>query len=205
VRTGRRREVSRQLRRRRTWAAAAALASGALAVGLGSCGVPGESAAHRIEPADVPFDLLTDETSTTLVTASRATNAYLIAEDRLVAVDRSVPKDSTLADLLQQLVAGPTEVEQSLGITSAVPAGTIESVNITRGIAEVDLTAAFGDIRSGEQIFALGQIVYTLTGQPGIGGVRFSVEGEEVQIPVGEGPASDDPLARDDFSALEPA
>lgn len=191
-------------RRGRPWVAAVVLVLGALVAGLAACGVAAEPKAHRIEPEDVPFDLLSDETTTTVADTGRTTSAYLIAKDHLVPVDRKVADDATLADLLQQLVSGPTEVEQSLGITSAVPAGTISSVDISRGIAEVDLSTAFGDIRSGEQIFALGQIVYTLTGQPGIGGVRFSLEGKDVSVPVGDGTTTDDPLARDDFEALAP-
>ena len=89
--------------------------------------------------------------------------------------------------------------------STAVPAGTLAAVDTSRGIAEVDLAASFGDIRSREQILALGQIVYTLTGQPGIGGVRFTVEGKEVTVPLSDGTLSDDPLSRDDFKAIAPA
>lgn len=170
-----------------------------------SCGVSAESSAHRIEPTDVPFGLLDDEPTTTSVESGRVTNVYLLTEDRLVPVERTVPKSSELADLLEVVVAGPSEVEQSLGITSAIPAGTVASVSSSRGIAEVDLTAAFGDVRSREQLLALGQIVYTLTGQPGIGGVRFTLEGEEIAVPLADGTLSDDPLSRDDFAALAPA
>jgi Sporulation and spore germination len=170
-----------------------------------ACGVSPDSSASRIEPTDVPFGLLDDEPTTTSVGSGRVTNVYLLTEDRLVAVERTVPKENDLADLLEVVVSGPSEVEQSLGITSAIPAGTVASVTSSRGIAEVDLTAAFGDVRSREQLLALGQIVYTLTGQPGIGGVRFTLEGEEITVPLADGTLSDDPLARDDFEALQPA
>ena len=88
--------------------------------------------------------------------------------------------------------------------SSSFPSGSVSSVDASRGIAEVDLSSSFGDIRSGDQILALGQIVYTLTGQPGIGGVRFTVEGEPVTVPLSDGTLSDDPLSRDDFKALAP-
>lgn len=185
------------------------LALAALAVVLGasvlaSCGVSSQDRATRIEPDDVPFGLLEDQPTTTAVDAGRTTAVYLLSSDQLVPVDRRVPSDATLEDLLGQVITGPTEVEQSLGITTAVPAGTLASVDTSRGIAEVDLTSAFGDIRSREQIFALGQIVYTLTGQPGIGGVSFTVEGEDVTVPLSDGSSSDDPLSRDDFEAIAP-
>ncbi|MCU1370963.1 MAG: hypothetical protein JWO77_2157 [Ilumatobacteraceae bacterium] len=171
---------------------------------LSACGVSSQGTATRIEPENVPFGLLDDDTTTTAVEAGRTTSVYLLSEDRLVPVTRSVDDDAALDDLLTQVITGPTEVEQSLGITTAVPAGTLASVDTSRGIAEVDLTSSFGDIRSGEQILALGQIVYTLTGQPGIGGVRFTVEGKEVKVPLSEGSPNDDPLSRDDFEAIAP-
>ena len=171
---------------------------------LAACGVTSESDATRIEPGDVPFGLLEDQPTTTEVEAGKTATIYLLTADRLVGVDRSVPADATLEDLLGQVITGPTEVEQTLGITTAVPSGTLASVDTSRGIAEVDLAAAFGDIRSREQILALGQIVYTLTGQPGIGGVRFTVEGEAVTVPLSDGTLSDDPLSRDDFEGIAP-
>ncbi|WP_421117925.1 GerMN domain-containing protein [Aquihabitans daechungensis] len=184
-------------------ACAAALAA-VLVAALAGCGVTSQGRATRIEPEDVPFGLLEDQPTTTSFEAGKTATMYLLSDDRLVAVDRSVPEDGGLVDLLGQVITGPSEVEQSLGITTAVPAGTIASVDTSRGIAEVDLTSSFGDIRSREQILALGQIVFTLTGQPGIGGVRFTVEGEDVIVPLSDGTLSDDPLSRDDFEAVAP-
>lgn len=195
--------MSGALARRRAWLVVI-VAVAAMAVALGSCGVSSQGQATRIEPEDVPFGLLDDQTTTTSVEAGRAATVYLRTADRLVAIDRSVPADAGLEDLLQQVIAGPTEVEESLGITSAVPAGTIASVDTGGGIAEVDLASSFGDIRSRDQILALGQIVYTLTGQPGIGGVRFTVEGEDVTVPLSDDTSSDEPLTRDDFDAVAP-
>ena len=171
---------------------------------LAACGVSSQGDATRIEPEDVPFGLLEDEPTTTAVEAGRTTTVYLISEDRLVPVDRRVDDDAGLEELLRRIISGPTEVEQTLGITTAVPAGTLESVDTSRGIAEVDLAASFGELRGGEQILALGQIVYTLTGQPGIGGVRFTVEGKEVTLPLSDGAPNDDPLSRDDFAPIAP-
>lgn len=183
---------------------AAVIAAVVAVSAMAGCGVSSQGRATRIEPEDVPFGLLEDQPTTTVVEEGKTATMYLLSADRLVAVDRSVPTDAGLDDLLGEVIAGPTEVEQSLGITTAVPAGTIASVDTSRGVAEVDLTASFGDVRSREQILALGQIVYTLTGQPGIGGVRFTVEGKDVTVPLSDGSLSDDPLSRDDFKAVAP-
>lgn len=185
-------------------AGAALLVALLAAWALAACGVTSQDTATRIDPDDVPFGLLDDQPTTTVVTAGKTTTVYLLSEDRLIPVERSVASDASLGDLLRQVTAGPTEVEQTLGITSAVPSGSVASVDASRGIAEVDLASSFGDIRSGDQILALGQIVYTLTGQPGIGGVRFTVEGEDVTVPLSDGRPSDEALSRDDFKAIAP-
>ncbi|MCB0958233.1 MAG: GerMN domain-containing protein [Acidimicrobiales bacterium] len=182
----------------------AAVVAAVLLGAAASCGVPAEDEANRVDPASVPFGLLEDATTTTVADAGTEATIYLAARDRLVAVDRTVADDASLADLLEQVVAGPTEVERTLGITSAVPAGTVASVGQARGTARVDLTEAFGDVRSDEQFLALGQLVYTLTGQPGIGGVEFTLEGEPVSVPLPDGTATAQPVSRDDFSTVAP-
>ncbi|MEZ5180977.1 MAG: GerMN domain-containing protein [Acidimicrobiales bacterium] len=168
------------------------------------CGAAPEDEANRVDPASVPFGLLEEATTTTVADADTDVAIYLAARDRLVAVDRTVADDASLADLLELVVAGPSEVERTLGITSAVPAGTVAAVAQARGTARVDLTEAFGDVRSDEQFLALGQLVYTLTGQPGIGGVEFTLEGEPVSVPLPDGTTTAQPVSRDDFSTVSP-
>lgn len=192
---------------RRPWRALAAAAlAGAVALGVGACGISSQDEAERIDPKTVPFDLLDEGTTTTKpADAGRRTTVYLLSKDRMVPVERTVPTDADLGDLLEQLVAGPSKQERSLGITSAVTAGTIGSVSAKRGVAEVDLTSSFGDVRPADQLFALAQIVYTLTGQPGIGAVQFSVEGDRVDVPLADGTRTDGPLARDDLASVAPS
>ena len=189
--------------RRAPAAAAVAPVVGVLA--LAACGVSPEPKANEIPADDVPFGLLDDEPTTTIAAAGRTASVFLVTEDRLVAVERTIAEDADLGDILEQVTSGPSEVEQSLGITTAVPGGTIKAVDVERGVAEVDLAASFGDIRSRDQLLALGQIVYTLTEQPGVGGVRFTLEGKPVSVPLADGTLSEDALSRDDFEALAPA
>ncbi|MFN8017418.1 MAG: GerMN domain-containing protein [Acidimicrobiales bacterium] len=178
----------------------------AVALGTAGCGISSQDRADRIDRKTVPFGLLDEGTTTTKpADAGRKATVFLLSKDRLVPVERTVPTDAELADLLEQVVSGPTRQERSLGITSAVTPGTIGSVSARRGIAEVDLTSSFGDVRPADQLFALAQIVYTLTGQPGIGAVQFSVEGERVSVPLADGTQTDGPLARDDLASVAPA
>jgi spore germination protein GerM len=177
------------------------LAAGALVV---ACGIEPEQEANRIDPTNVPFGLLDAEPTTTVAEGRRAL-VYLVADERLIPVERSVSDDGTLAELLELVVSGPTDPERALGITSVVPTGSLATVDEGRGIAQVDLTAGFGDVRTDEQLLALGQIVFTLTQQPGIGGVEFSLEGEPVEVPLVDGELSDGPVSRDDLSSVAPA
>jgi spore germination protein GerM len=59
-------------------------------------------------------------------------------------------------------------------------------------------------VRTDEQLLALGQLVFTLTDQPGIGGVEFSLEGEPVDVPLADGTTQDGPVSRDDLPEVAP-
>lgn len=188
--------------RARRGALAGALLSVVLAAA--ACGVSPQDEAVRIAPESVPFGLLEATPSTTEVPAGRTVTVHLLARERLVPVERTIADDASLADLLELVISGPTDVERSLGITSAVPAGTVSSVRVEGGVATVDLTASFGEIRTADQLLALGQLVYTLTDQPGIGAVGFTVEGEPIRAPLADGSGDDAPLSRDDLTAIAP-
>ncbi len=44
----------------------------------------------------------------------------------------------------------------------------------------------------------------TATARPGVGQVRFTLEGLPVQVPTADGTIASDPLSRDDYLALLP-
>lgn len=171
---------------------------------LGGCGISAESDVNKIKPQDVPFDLLLADV-TAVPETGIPVQVYLLSGDRLLTVDRTADSADSLADVVRLTVDGPTDEERLLGITSAIPTGTVGLVSTSRGVAEVDLNASFGELRSSDQVLALGQIVYGLTALPGIGAVAFTLEGEPISVPRTDGTASDEPLSRDDFLALKPA
>jgi hypothetical protein len=178
------------------------LSAAVLVVVLAGCGIASETDANRVAPDEVPFGLLDDQVTTTIASGTTEP-VYLVTNDRLVPVDRTVPVGGELTDLLELVIDGPSGVEEELGITTALPAGTVGSAREARGVAVVDLTAEFGDIRSADQPLALAQIVYTLTAQPGIGAVRFTLEGQDVDVPLPDG-TSAATLARDDLETFAP-
>lgn len=172
---------------------------------LAGCGVGAEDRVHRIAPDEVPFGLLDPPASTEARSAGRSAGLYLVLDDRLALVERRVDPDAGLTDLLEALSAGPTEVEQSSGLESLLPPGQVVDVVTERGVARVDLQPTFGDLRAQVQTLAIAQIVFTLTGQSGIGRVGFTIEGEPVEVPRADGALTTEPVARDDFSELAPA
>jgi spore germination protein GerM len=186
----------------RSSAVAALLAVVVLA--LAACGVGSQPDATPIDREAVPFGLLEPASTTTSVPAGRTTSVYLVSGDRLLRVDRSIPAAASPADLVELVVAGPSEVERAFGVTTALPAGSVARVGASRGAAEVELSSGFSEVRGDEQLLALAQIVYTLTEQPGIGGVRFTLGDEPIRIPTEDGVRGDGFLSRDDLSALGP-
>jgi spore germination protein GerM len=186
------------------WRRIAAAALVALGVAVG-CGIDAEREANRVPPTEVPFGLLDQQaTTSTEAPSGRTATVYLVAEERLVDIDRPVADGAGLSDLLELVVDGPSDTERVLGVTTAIPEGAVAAVSSSRGLAEVDLTAEFGEIRSADQLLALAQIVYTLTAQPGIGGVNFTLEGEDVDVPLGDGAVGTEALTREDLRSLAP-
>jgi spore germination protein GerM len=116
---------------------------------------------------------------------------------------------ASLEDALREWLGGLTPSEIDLGITTEVPTGAeLNGVEVSDGVATVDLSPEFGD---GESIFSmrarLAQLVYTISGyDPGITGVRLELDGTPVMVFVfsGEALVLDDPMTRASFEDLLP-
>ena len=189
------------LRRRARIGVVAVLAA---AVGASGCGISREEEAVRVPADDVPFGLLADPTPPATATRGQEVEVFLVSEDRLARVERLLPAGSGLADIIAVLSAGPSEAEGSLGLSSSLPSGQVDDVTSARGVALVDLQPSFADLRQRDQAMAIAQIVFTLTGRPGIGRVSFTLGGGAVEVPRGDGALTTDAVARDDFPALGP-
>lgn len=190
------------VRRARVVAAALGVAS-ILAAG---CGIPedGEPRSFRIgnfvselEAAELegrdPDDTLGTEAAT----------IYLIQGDRLVERSRSVA-DNAPTDVITQLLFGPTEEELDSSIRSALSAGArLLGVTMDDGIATIDIGTPFTDVeQTYEIISALGQLVFTATGVPGVVAVKLALDGEIVPAPTESGETIRSPLTRADYDGL---
>lgn len=194
---------------RRTTALTAPALVLALAL-VAACGVPTDSSATVADPDDVPFDLL-DTGTTTTAAPTAGTPAgpavrlcFVLDGAGVVPVSRARDEIPGAADdLVDVLAAVPTEAETQRGLSSALPEPSPAiGVAVQGGVAVVDLDATFSDLSADQQLLAVAQVVCTLTDQPGVGQVRFTLEGERIEVPRGDGALTASPVTRDDYADL---
>lgn len=178
----------------------------ALAAG---CGIPPDDRASLAQPGSVPYDLLGDSPAATATTqASSQTEKatlFLVQGERLAPVQRELPAPVSVESVLQALAAGPTTTEVQLGLRTALLApGLMRSGGVSGGIATIDLGLPFTEIAGRDQIVALAQIVSTVTGLPGVGRARFTLDGQPVGILRGDGAVTTETVSRDDYATLAP-
>ena len=137
-------------------------------------------------------------------TGSASTRICLVGADDLIhPVDRSVRPGYQPIELVDALTAGPSDAERSFGLTTALAdPGTVTAIDIEGGVATVDLDAALAARPTTDQLTVVTQLVCTLTGQPGIGQVRFTVDRLPIAVPRGDGSSTSDPVSRQDYDSL---
>jgi hypothetical protein len=173
------------------------------------CGVPPDDRASLAQPGSVPYDLLGDSPAATATTqlSSQTEKAtlFLVQGERLAPVQRELPAPVSVESVLQALAAGPTTTEVQLGLrTALLTPGLMRSGGVSGGIATIDLGLPFTEIAGRDQIVALAQIVSTVTGLPGVGRARFTLDGQPVGILRGDGAVTTETVSRDDYATLAP-
>lgn len=88
---------------------------------------------------------------------------YLVdTTGHLAPESRIVPAPPELAEVTQQLLYGPTPIEQSLGYTSAIPTNEIMlSAVVHNGVATINLSESLSSLSTRDQLLAIGQLVLT--------------------------------------------
>jgi len=162
----------------------------------------------------------TAETTTTTVpvgvVAFTEFNVYFLSDEvegpngdaGLVAVRRSQdhtapvedPVRAALFDALTSLVVdGPGDS----GLYSSIPEGIAVGVGVEDGIVTVDLPAAFESGGGSAMMFSrLAQVVFTATQFPELDAMRFSIDGQIVDVITSEGIIVDGPQSRDNYLDL---
>jgi hypothetical protein len=186
----------------------------ALVLALASCGVGAQGNPNLFESDEVPFGLMdTAPVSSTAPTGSNpsltttshsvAYDIYLIRAGVLVAVIRRTTSAPTPADVLAALLEGPTPAEVTAGLRTALTGPDIISrTRSTATIVTVDLARTFNEIPRSDRILALGQITLTLTGQPEVTLIQYTIDNAPIEVPKANGVVTRDPVARADYVSL---
>ena len=119
-----------------------------------------------------------------------------------VKVDRNLPiSSSPMTDVVQALIAGPTEEERQRGLICLIPPGTrMLSATVRGNTAYINFNEEFQFNTFGVEGYAgqLRQIVFTVTEFPNVRDVQILIEGRRVDF-LGEGIWIGSPLSRDMF------
>ncbi len=122
--------------------------------------------------------------------ASTRVAIYLTRGELLRRVHRSVPDTPRIgAEAIKALLAGPTSAEVKAGLGTAIPrSARFRDLRIDGGVAFVDLSREF---ESGGGTLGLtlrlAQVTCTLDQFPGVEGVRFALDGQQVSVFSGNG------------------
>jgi spore germination protein GerM len=156
------------------------------------------SAEGQTNPADLYFTIFTDRRGDELVVVRR----------EVAAGGASTPSPATV---LGNLLDGVADGEQAVGvddpgnIVTKIPAETAlasQPVLDEDGTLTVDLNEAINSAQGDGARLAYGQLVCTATALDEVRDVRFTVEGERVGAPTGEGDNRLEPLSCDDYTNL---
>lgn len=188
----------------------------ALCIVLASCAVPRSGAVDEISSSDIPFGLNSPETSapippTTVVLTSPLTGStfeqadlYFVDGSSLERVRLEIPSPTDLQSVFAALVAGLPDPAHTK-VKTLLPTDFVAVIEVEGGVANVNAKRVYLDsIKPTEQRLAIAQIVLTLTSQPGIGQVTFSVGGKAIGVPRGRGDiaGAGTPVTFDDYKML---
>ena len=178
---------------------------GVLLLLTASCGIPTDDSPRPISRDALPAELIDPAgTSTTVAEAGsdiREATLYLVraeetGDEGLVAVLAEVERPATADDLPAALTtaliaARPDQLGRS-DLVNALPTDAqVRSATVGDDhVLDLDLTN-LGNVQSSLQRLAVAQLVFTLTEliTPRIDAIRFSVDGQQVAVPIEGGVA----------------
>jgi hypothetical protein len=181
---------------------------------LTGCGVPTGGEPSTIAATDVPYGLAEPAPSPTTTpppeAVADASRVHWITDaDTLVPRVRDVSgttRRARLADLLEQLAAGPTGAERDEQLSTALPPEVRLSVTgLDDGTATIDLDASGAAPAGVAGRRAVAQVVLTATSVPGVDAVLLELAGEPIEAPLPDGELTDRPLTAPDYAAATAA
>lgn len=157
-----------------------------------SCSLPTDRSPRSIDPTKVPGVLqpATGAPSVEPGPGSTTIRLYFLNGTKLVPVDRTIRTEAkpNARSALEALLAGPTNDEKALGITSQIPPDTkVLGLELKDGVLTVDLSKEINQVGGTTSKSAYGQLTLTLTSVAGINKVSFLTEGVQVAAPTDKG------------------
>lgn len=181
----------------RTAVIAGLLAVAVLLAVVGGCGVAAQGTPDTVAaPAATP-----SATPRTPVPGSSPVVVYLLRDQRLVAVDRR--GDRRVQTALDLLAAGPSAAEAATGVDTAIAPQAFTVEPDGAGLVVVAVGAEFGELEGRRQLLAAGQVVWTVTGTPGVQRVRLLLDGRPLPTPTDRGLIRAS-VGRSDFRSISP-
>lgn len=168
---------------------------------IAGCGVPAQDEPHAVDLPRSPL-AAAPEDQPSPVAGEVGEVLCLVRDGRLIQAVRRVATAPSVQQQLEELVAGPTSAEQSLGLTTALAHLSLSArPSSGPGIAVEVTEPDEGNARS-DEILAYGQIVCTLTARADVNTVIFTEEGQRLEVPRADGTLTSEPLRGSDYSSL---
>jgi hypothetical protein len=161
----------------------------------------------RSETTDTAPDTTAPDVTTTVEERDVPVRVYLVRDELVGPVGRTVDAPAVLRGALEELFSGPTSTDRARGLTSAVPEGvSVLGASIANGTATVDLSGSFDDGGGSASMFLrLAQLVHTVTQFPGVERLALRLEGRPVTVFSPEGIELPTTLTRADVEEQAPA
>jgi hypothetical protein len=170
---------------------------------LGACGVSAEDEPHAVDLPRRPFTSSSPITGDPGPAGEVAEVLCLVRDGRLVQTVRRIESVPTAQRQADDLVAGPTDAEREMGLTTAL-AGLSLAVEFSNGtsLAQVEVTEADEANARNDEMIAYAQIVCTLTAREDVSSVVFTRGNDRLEVPRADGSLSRGPLYSSDYSSL---
>jgi len=112
-------------------------------------------------------------------------------------------EESFLQVLINILISGPLETEQTEGFTSAIPAGTqLLDVTFAANRVTLDFSGPLSELAEADLIVALAQIIYTVSEGFFIREAIIKIDGQNFDWPRQDGTRTSGPLTIFDYPTV---
>jgi hypothetical protein len=160
------------------------------------CGISSDSSPRALDVSTTTTEPVASPTS-----GLAAAVVYYLADDRLVPVSRSIP-DQEIGTVLNALLEPPDDLDIGDAITTSIPTGTeLRRLESSGDTLLVDLSGDVENLAGPARQQAIGQIVMTATEFPDVARVRFSIDGQPIQV-TSPARGDVDVVDRCDFASL---